>query len=287
MSTKMQAAPVPLGDRAKLFTALRGGVMFPNRFTAKQVEGIDTLLDVWEQYYFDDAMDLLAYNLATAFHETAGTMQPIKERGPVSYFDKYEPGTKLGKVLGNTTKGDGYRFRGEGHVQNTGRRNAIVAGMRLNDVFNLGVDLVKNPELRGDPFISAHSLFLGNREGWWTGKDLLDYLDGVDESEAEDLREFINARRVVNGTDKAEKIGRYALEWVAALEAAGYKPRRLSSAPAPAPTLAPVPVPPAVAPGGPAVAAPPVLAALGVSIAAVAGLLGGVPCKWFGAFCGG
>jgi hypothetical protein len=90
-------------------------------------------------------------------------MQPIKERGPVSYFNKYEPGTKIGKLLGNTQKGDGYRFKGEGHVQNTGRRNAAFASKRLNEVFGLNIDLVKNPEKRGDPFSSAQSLFLATR----------------------------------------------------------------------------------------------------------------------------
>ena len=80
-------------------------------------------------------------------------MQPIKERGPVSYFNKYEPGTKIRKVLGNTQKGDGYRFHREGHVQNTGRRNAEFASRRLKELFGLNLDLVKNPEKRGDPFV--------------------------------------------------------------------------------------------------------------------------------------
>lgn len=230
-------------NRTAFFASLRGGAMFPHGFTQNQVDGLTNLLDVWEKHYFADPMNLLAYNLGTAFHETAGTMQPITERGPRSYFDKYEPGTKIGKVLGNTKKGDGFRFRGEGHVQNTGRRNAAFATKRLNEVFGLGIDLVRDPEKRGDPFISAHSLFLGNKEGWWTGKDLLDYIDDKDEDDAEDLREFINARRVVNGTDKAEKIGRHALEFEKALKAAGYAQRSVA-APAPIPTPKPTPAPP-------------------------------------------
>ena len=229
-------------NRAAFFASLRGGAMFPQGFTQQQVDGLTNLLDVWEKHYFADPLNLLAYNLATAFHETAGTMQPIKERGPVSYFNKYEPGTRLGKVLGNTQKGDGYRFRGEGHVQNTGRRNAAFASKRLNEVFGLNIDLVKNPEKRDDPLVSAHSLFLGNKEGWWTGKDLFDYIDDKDERDAEDLREFVNARRVVNGTDKAEKIGGHALEFEKALKAAGYAPRSVSvSAPVPRPVPAPKP----------------------------------------------
>jgi hypothetical protein len=58
----------------------------------------------------------------------------------------------------------------QGQVNGTGRANARKATQRLNEVFGLGIDLESRPEMRGDPFISAHSLFLGCREGWWTGK---------------------------------------------------------------------------------------------------------------------
>lgn len=224
-------------DRAKFYDYVRGN-LFGGSLSKSQVEGMENLLNVWESHFNDGPLNELAYDLATAWWETGQTMQPITERGPKSYFNKYEPGTRIGKVLGNTQPGDGYRFRGEGHVQNTGRRNASVATKRINQLFGLNVDLVKNPSERGDPFISAISLFLGNREGWWTGKDIDDYIDDKDESDDEDLREFMNARRVVNGTDKAEKIGRAALHFENALKAAGYK----AGLPTP-PPVTPIPVP--------------------------------------------
>lgn len=206
-------------DFKKFYDSARVHV-FAGRILPLQFDGMENLFRVQAKHLPDIAVDELAYDLATAYHETGASMQPITERGERSYFNKYEPGTKLGRMLGNTVKGDGYRFRGEGHVQNTGRRNAAYATKQLNAKFNLGIDLVANPELRGDPVISALSLFLGNREGWWTGKDLSDFLDGKDESDAEDLREFINARRVVNGTDKANTIGRYALAFEKAVRGA-------------------------------------------------------------------
>lgn len=193
---------------------------FGGSMTQGQVDGLNQLLDVWEQYCDDDPLDLLSYDLGTAFLETGGTMRPIKERGQRSYFDKYAPGTRRGKILGNTKPGDGYRFRGEGHVQNTGRSNAGRATLRLNELFGLGIDLEKKPSQRGDPLISALSLFIGNKEGWWTGHNLLDYLDGIDESDAEDFAEFENARRVVNGTDRAADIAGFALAFAHALRAA-------------------------------------------------------------------
>jgi putative chitinase len=208
-------------DKAKFFAAVRP--MFGGSLDQSQVDGLNRLLDVWFKYYaITGSAEELAYNLATSFHETAATMQPITERGGRSYFNKYEAGTRLGKILGNTQKGDGYRFRGEGDVQNTGRANARKATKRLNEVFGLGIDLEANPDQRGDPFISAHSLFLGNREGWWTGRDLGDYIDGVDESDEEDRREYIRARAVVNGKDRASLIADYAVKFEAALKKADY-----------------------------------------------------------------
>ena len=72
-----------------------------------------------------------AYMLATIKHECADTFQPITEKGPKSYFDKYDLGTPLGKQLGNTVKGDGHLFRGRGFVQITGRANYQKLGGKL------------------------------------------------------------------------------------------------------------------------------------------------------------
>lgn len=208
-------------DRGKFFAAIRGTSLFPQGLRQHQVEGLERLLEVWERFY-EPRSDLqkFAYDLGTSWLETWQTMQPITERGTHAYFSKYEPGTKLGRMLGNTAPGDGYRFRGEGDVQNTGRRNASFSAARLNKVFGLQVDFVASPDLRGDPILSAHCLFLGNEEGWWTGKALSQYIDSVDENDSEDLREFIAARHVVNGTDRARDIGMAALGFEKALKGA-------------------------------------------------------------------
>lgn len=213
-------------DRQKFFDTLRNDpVVWPTkRLSIACVSGMETLLLTQEKYLPEMALDAIAYNFATAYHETAHTMQPIMERGPTSYFDKYEPGTKLGKILGNTQPGDGYRFRGAGHVQNTGRANAEKSSSELNRRFQLNTDFVQFPEQRTDPTYSALCLFFGNAEGWWTGRRLGDFLDGLDESDAEDIQEYMQARRVVNGIDKRELIAQYAMSFERAFKAAGYAP---------------------------------------------------------------
>lgn len=160
-----------------------------------------------------------AYILATAYHETAFTMEPIYEYGPKAYFNKYEPTTKIGKALGNTTPGDGFLYRGRGFVQLTGRRNYAMAGGKL------GLDLVKHPDKALDLKVATQILVRGMTEGWFTGKKLSDFntYDGM--------------RRVVNGTDRAAKIAEYARVFQAAVLAQG-------KATAPAPKPDPVPVPP-------------------------------------------
>lgn len=210
------------------FNAVRSS-LFGGKITQAQVDGMNALERAWAARG-DGNVQRFAYVLGTAYHETARTMQPIYEKGPRAYFDKYEPGTKIGKVLGNRHPGDGYTYRGRGHIQLTGRANYFKAGKEL------GLDLANNPDRALEMTVSAHVCVIGCMEGWFTGKDLTDYIDDVDEGDAEELREFANARRVVNGTDKAALIGSYAIQFEKALKAAKFAPAE----PPPKPT-APIP----------------------------------------------
>ena len=169
------------------------------RMSQDQVDGCNTLLAATDGPH----ITFRAYLLATTFHETAQTMQPITERGGRRYFDKYEPWGRLGPRLGNTEPGDGWRYRGRGYVQITGRRNYALASRVL------GVDLIGNPDLALEASIAAKIFVRGCCDGWFTGKALNDYLPG----------DYVNARRVVNGTDRARKIAGYAETFEAAIEA--------------------------------------------------------------------
>lgn len=86
----------------------------------------------------------------------------------------------------------------------------------------IGHDFIANPELAKDPKWAVEILFKGMEEGWFTGRSFDDYIDDVDESADEDLREFTNARGIINGRDKAGLIAGYALKFQTALIAADY-----------------------------------------------------------------
>lgn len=194
------------------FAAVRGR-LFGGTLTIDQVEGMTALLEAWGRLGNGNRQQL-AYILATAFHETARTMQPIYERGARSYFDKYEPGTPLGRRLGNTQPGDGFRYRGRGFVQLTGRRNYKFAGGKL------GIDLIGRPDDALGTVIAAEILITGSLEGWFTGKSLGAFIDDIDEADDAETREFIAARRTINGQDKATLIAQEAIAFEVALKAA-------------------------------------------------------------------
>ncbi|WP_112312483.1 hypothetical protein [Pseudogemmobacter bohemicus] len=174
--------------------------IFGGRLRQSQVDGIGALLAVTEGL----PRPWRAYLLATPVVETDLTMQPITEYGRCSYFNKYEPGTPIGKRLGNTRPGDGYLFRGRGYVQITGRGNYLRAGRFL------GLDLIAEPDLALDPVLAGRILVQGCVDGWFTGKRLSDYLDRPQP-------DYHNARRIVNGLDRAAEIARCARLFEAAL----------------------------------------------------------------------
>lgn len=200
------------------FDAVRGKY---GKLSQSQVSGFEIILAATQ------SLDLRyrAYLLATAWHETAFTMQPIYERGGRSYFSKYEPGTTIGRALGNTEQGDGYKYRGRGYVQLTGRANYRKAGSAV------AVDLIRDPDAALRPVIAARILVQGCMGGWFTGKKLSDYSDHV------------NMRRVVNGTDKAVAIAEHAKAFEAALLAVQNEPAKSvipKTAPKPSGPIAPI-----------------------------------------------
>lgn len=189
-------------NRKAFYNALRPTL---GALTQANVVGFELVLD--EAQNRRTPIHDLAYILATAWWESGKTMQPVRE----AYWLSEDWRRKNLRY---------YPFYGRGLVQLTWEDNY----RRVGGFY--GIDLVKNPDRAMEPALSVRILFDGMEQGWFTGKALNDYIDGIDESDDEDLREYINARRIVNGTDKAAEIGRLALMFEASLKAARYSPIR-------------------------------------------------------------
>lgn len=167
-----------------------------------------------------------AYVLSTAYHETGAFKYMREIWGPTPAQKRYEGR----KDLGNVVRGDGRRFMGRGFVQITGRRNYTDWSKRL------GLDLLKEPQLAEQPAIAAQIIVKGMKFGTFTGKCLDDYVTLRDS-------DFRGARRIVNGTDRADLIADYAKKFDAMLAEVGYGVETDAPAPSEPPKPQPAPAP--------------------------------------------
>lgn len=184
--------------------------VFGKTLSPGQVEGCEVILKASEGLDITHA----AYLLATAYHETAETMQPVRETlastddSAIRILDRAWSNGLLRWVKRPYWRKDehGKSWLGRGYVQLTWRNNYEKAGEMI------GVNLVSSPERALEIDIASAVLVKGCIRGIFTGKALSDYLPG----------DYVNARRVVNGTDKAELVARYAMAFEDALTAADW-----------------------------------------------------------------
>ncbi|UMY65376.1 MULTISPECIES: glycoside hydrolase family 19 protein [unclassified Flavobacterium] len=195
-------------DRKFFFDSIKP-TLFAGKFNQKQVDGMSAILDEWDAKHATSDIRWLAYMLATTYHETGHTMQPIEEWGKGKTY-AYGSRVKMAKdKAGNripytdTTE----IFYGRGFVQLTWYENYDKAGKKLGQNFlhnAAGVMDLKN---------ATKILFLGMTEGWFTAKKLSDYFNATTE-------DWKNARKIINGLDKAEQIQGNALAFKAAIRKA-------------------------------------------------------------------
>jgi putative chitinase len=270
-------------NRGIFYTKLRAERgLFGATISTRQVETMEALLDAGAHL----PISWMAYALATALGETRMdytktenmnySAERIRQVWPRRFptlaaaqpFARNPEGLAnhvYGGRLGNTQPGDGWRFRGHGLVQVTGRDNFEKVGRLLR------LDLVRNPSLLLTPGNGARTLLLGIEQGIYTGKNASHYLP---RDRAAVPAEFQEARRIINGTFEAAKYAEYAMKFQSALQAAEYRPSVEVATPRPPATpAAPAPQPPAPAPVG---GKPPIglLVAVGGILAALAAFFG-------------
>jgi predicted chitinase len=181
-----------IGDAGKFYQSFH---QFFGTPTQAQADGINLLLSAFNAW----PIAYTSYGLATAWHETNKTMQPVEE----------------GYYLGD--KADAYRkelryypYYGRGFVQLTWLKNYQSA----DDELHLDGGLVKDPELALKPELAARIMVKGMENGWFTGCELADFLP---EKGRAGGGQFQLARRIINGADKAALVAGYALNFQNAL----------------------------------------------------------------------
>lgn len=189
-------AVVGLQSPAAFYEYIRGdeGELFPV-MRESQLQGIEATLKCAAGKL---PLAWCAYVLATEYHETAKTMQGVKEGLNVS-------DTWRKKNLRY------YPWYGRGKVQLTWKYNYEKATERLREL-GYEVNLIANPDQALDLEISSVILVMGMLEGWFTGKKLRDFIPNNPTRE-----HYRNARRIINGLDRADLIAGYAIEFEKAL----------------------------------------------------------------------
>lgn len=181
--------------------------LFGGKLQQSQLNGITALVQGCVDYGISDNRQI-SYILATAYHETAKTMQPIKEYGGHDYFmQRYDISGKnpiLAKQLGNTVIGDGANYCGRGFVMITGRANYAKFGTILS------IDLINHPDYALVLDKAVKIAVYGIMQGIFTGKKLSDYINDT-------ICNYNSARRTINGMDKADLIAGYAKQFEVAL----------------------------------------------------------------------
>lgn len=177
---------------AAFFASVRAD-LFSNHLTQPQVDGMKGMADAWNVLFPLESVHEFAYCLATAYHETGRAMQPIEEvgKGRDHSYGIADPVTHQ-------------IYYGRGFVQLTWKVNYQKMATLLN------VDLVNKPELALTVPVASDVMFKGMTLGTFTGKKLSDYFNANGEDPT-------NARRIINGTDRAADIADYYDDFMAAL----------------------------------------------------------------------
>jgi putative chitinase len=113
--------------------------------------------------------------LAQIGHESGGMHYTTEIWGNTAAQLRYEGR----KDLGNTVEGDGFKYRGRGLIQTTGRYNYEKTASAL------GIDCVNNPDLLAEPVNAARSA-----AWWWQSHNLNRFADAGD---------IIGCTKVING----------------------------------------------------------------------------------------
>lgn len=178
-----------------------------------QVDGCEAILDEWERHHAAKDDRWLAYMLATAFHETAYTMQPVRETKAnsdaeaIARLDRAYAKGQLSWVKTPYWRkdGNGDSWYGRGLVQLTHKANYVRMATAIGHP-----KLATDPNEALDMAVSIKVMFVGMEQGLFTGKKLADYFGKTSS-------DWVNARKIINGLDRADLVAKYGKAFYAAI----------------------------------------------------------------------
>jgi hypothetical protein len=186
-------------DRAYFYANFPKAALFGKTLNASRQQGFDAIFDEWDQIDQFDILEWLAYALGTAWHETGGQMQPVREGFAASDAAAYQAVTTYcaNKGIDNYAKrhANGNSYYGRGYVQLTHSSNYSTMSQRLG----LGTRLYDHPDDVLTPAIGGKILLVGMIEGLFRPAKgrLFDYFNGTQQK-------WLTARDLING-DKNSK----------------------------------------------------------------------------------
>jgi hypothetical protein len=170
--------------------------------TAASVAGMQSILENIAED--PDVTDIrwAAYMLATVKRECANKWLPLEEFGK----GKGRPYGVPVKVTDAESTTYTNTYYGRGYVQLTWKANYANMGAKLG----LGNLLVLHPEHALEPATAYKIMSFGMRHGSFTGKKLADFIH-------DNVADYVNSRRIINGLDHAQDIAGYAQSFEALL----------------------------------------------------------------------
>ncbi len=185
---------MPNVDRTFFMQNFPSGALSGKTLNPGRAEGFISIFDCWDALASDLPLPCLAYALATAWHETGATMQPVREGFARTDADAFAHVTAycLTRGIPNYAARDpnGNSYYGRGYVQLTHARNYRTMGQRLG----AGDALYDNPDDVMHPATAARILLLGMIDGLFrpTKGKLADYFSAVPQR-------WFEARELING----------------------------------------------------------------------------------------
>jgi putative chitinase len=143
---------------------------FPGQ-AARYVEHLNRMM---EKYEINTRLRQ-AHFLAQICHGSGRFVFNKELGGPTARQKRYEPVTSLSRTLGNTEPGDGFRFRGRGLIQLTGRANYTKYAEYLSETLGRTVTAEEVAALLEEDKWTA------DVAGWfWTSRKLNEWADQDD-----------------------------------------------------------------------------------------------------------